>query len=126
FTVSAHKDGYRTKLVSGMTVGSGATTTKDIALTKGKGLELSGIGANLRTVGSGITFAGILPGNPAAGVGLQPGDRIVRIDGAEIAGLSLADAIQELRGDPGTVVGLTVERGGETLDVTITRGAIVQ
>jgi carboxyl-terminal processing protease len=49
----------------------------------------------------------------------------VRIDGEEITGLSVEDAIQRLRGEPGTVVGITVERGGETLDVTITRSTLV-
>ena len=126
FTVSAHKDGFKMKLLSGMTVASGATTTKDLTLTKGNGVELTGIGANLRVGGNGVTFGGVVPGNPAALAGLRAGDRIVSIDGEEIAGLSLADAIQRLRGDPGTVVGVTVERGGETLDVPITRAAIVQ
>ena len=125
-TVSAHKDGYRTKLVSAITVASGATTTKDIALTPGQGLELTGIGASLRANGNDIVFGGVFPDNPAGVAGLRPGDRIVRIDGEETGSLSLADAIQHLRGEPGTVVGITVERGGETLDVAITRGEIVQ
>lgn len=126
FTISAHKDGFKTKLLSGMTVASGATTTKDVTLTSGSGLELTGIGANLRLSGDGIVFAGVVPGNPAELAGLHAGDRVVRIDDEEVAGLSLTDAIQRLRGDAGTVVGLTVQRGGETLDLTITRGAIAQ
>ncbi|MEO7112295.1 MAG: carboxypeptidase regulatory-like domain-containing protein [Polyangiaceae bacterium] len=125
FTVSARKEGYRVKLVSGMTVSAGQTITKDLTLAKGSGFELSGIGANLSQVGNGIGFAGVLPGDPADGVGLHPGDRILRIDGEEIAGLSVEDAIQRLRGEPGTVVGITVERGGETLDVAITRATLV-
>jgi hypothetical protein len=125
FTVSAQKDGYRHKLVSGLLVSSGNTTTKDITLTKGNGFELSGIGANVGSSGNGIAFAGILPGDPAELGGLHPGDRIVRIDGEEIDGLSIEDTIQRLRGEPGTVVGITVERDGATLDVTITRAAVV-
>ncbi|MEO8878490.1 MAG: carboxypeptidase regulatory-like domain-containing protein, partial [Polyangiaceae bacterium] len=65
FTVGAHKEGYRHKLVSGLTAASGTTTTKDITLTKGNGFELSGIGATLSNAGGGITFAGILPDDPA-------------------------------------------------------------
>lgn len=126
FTMSIRKEGYRLKLVSGLSVSSGQTTTKDITLTKGSGLELSGIGANLAPAGNGIALAGILPGDPADRAGLHPGDRIERIDGEEIAGLSLVDAIQRLRGEPGTVVGITVLRGGEILDVTITRGVLVR
>jgi membrane-associated protease RseP (regulator of RpoE activity) len=126
FTISTHKDGYRTKLVSGLSVSSGRTIAKDITLTKGNGLELAGIGATLAPSGNGIALAAVLSGDPADRVGLQVGDRIVRIDGEEIAGLSLVDAIQRLRGEPGAVVGLTVERGGETLDVTITRGMLMR
>lgn len=125
FTVSAQKDGYRHKLVSGLIAISGNTTTKDITLTKGKGFELSGIGANVGSSGSGIAFAGILPGDPAELGGLHPGDHILRIDGEEIGGLSIEDTIQRLRGEPGTVVGITVERDGATLDVTITRAEVV-
>ncbi|MEO8797661.1 MAG: carboxypeptidase regulatory-like domain-containing protein, partial [Polyangiaceae bacterium] len=124
-TVSAHKDGYRHTLVSGLVVASGATTTKDITLSKGSGFALSGIGANVGHNGDGLAFAGILPGDPAELAGLHPGDRILRIDGEEVGGMSLEDTIQRLRGEPGTVVGITVERSGALVDVTLTRAAVV-
>jgi protocatechuate 3,4-dioxygenase beta subunit len=123
-TVGAQKEGYKHKLVSVAPVLSGNTTIKDITLTKGTGFELSGIGANVGPAGNGIAFAGILPGDPAELAGLRPGDRIVRIDGEEIAGFSIEDAIQRLRGDPGTVVGITVERDGATMELTITRATV--
>ncbi len=128
FTVRVHKPGYRLKLVSGLSVASGHTVTKDISLTGtdgGPGLELGGIGANLAPAGNGIALAAVLPGDPADRTGLHAGDRIVRIDGEETAGLSVVDAIQRLRGEPGTIVGVSVERAGETLDVVITRAALV-
>lgn len=126
FTVSARKDGFKTRLVSALTVASGASVTRDIVLTHGSGFQLTGIGAQLKPNGNAITFAGVFPGNPADVAGLRPGDRVLRIDGEDITGLSLADAIQHLRGEPGTVVGITVERGGDTIELTITRGEISQ
>jgi hypothetical protein len=128
FTVRVHKPGYRLKLVSGLSVASGRTLTKDVALTPmdgGPGLELGGIGANLAPAGNGVALAAVLPGDPADRAGLHAGDQILRIDGEETAGLSVVDAIQRLRGEPGTIVGVSVDRAGETLDVVITRGALV-
>ena len=104
--------------------------TKDVTLTPvtdgGPGLELAGIGANLAPSGSGIALAAVASGDPADRAGLRAGDKIVRIDGAETAGLSVVDAIQRLRGEAGTIVGVTVERGGASLDVVITRAALVR
>ena len=125
FTVSAHKEGYRHTLVSGLAAGSGATVTRDIVLVKGGGFALTGIGAQVGPNGNGLAFAGIMPGDPAELAGLRPGDRVLRIDGEEVAGFSLEDTIQRLRGEKGTVVGITVERNGAIVDVTLTRGEIV-
>ena len=130
FTLRVHKDGYRLKLVSGLAVVSGQTLTKDVTLTPvtdgGPGLELAGIGANLAPSGNGIALAAVASGDPADRAGLRAGDKIVRIDGAETAGLSVVDAIQRLRGEAGTIVGVTVERGGASLDVVITRAALAR
>ena len=58
----------------------------------------------------------------------RAGDRVVRIDGEGTDGMSLSDAIQRLRGEEGTSVGVSVERPktGETVDVMIVRAAIVR
>ncbi len=131
FTLRARKTGFRAKLVSGLRVGSGATLTADMTLAAvdgGAGLELGGIGANLTMTHEGIFLAGVGADDPAGRAGLQVGDRILLIDGENSDGMSVADAIQRLRGEAGTTVGVSVERpgSGQRLDVMIVRGNIVR
>ena len=129
FTLRAQKDGFRIRLVSGLHVDPRATVTQDLVLTAydgGPGLELGGIGANVVGSADGIAFGAIYPGDPADRAGLKAGDRVVRVDGEDTDHMSVADAIQRLRGEVGTTVGVSVARAnGETLDVFITRAAIV-
>ncbi len=58
---------------------------------------------------------------PAAAAGLEPGDRIVAVDGTAFA--SFPDLTDHLRARPGEPVELEVVRGGErlTVDVTLAR-----
>ena len=67
-----------------------------------------------------------IAGGPSDEAGLQPGDRILEIDGETAVGID-ADGVQSrLKGPRGTTVDLTVQRPGyrETLDYTITRDRI--
>ena len=68
-----------------------------------------------------------IEGGPAWGLGLRPGDVIVRIEGESSAGLSVEDIVSRLRGEPGTRVRISVRREGETEenDYTIERQIIV-
>ncbi len=130
-TLRVQRAGFRARLVSGLRVGSGATITEDVALVAvdgGGGLELTGIGANLKLTDDGIEMAGVGAGDPAGLAGLQAGDRILGIDGESCDGMSVADAVQRLRGETGTSVGVFVERPKtrETLDVMIVRAPIVR
>jgi S1-C subfamily serine protease len=65
----------------------------------------------------------VTPGTPAAAVGIQPGDVITAIDGQPftIADSFVASLLFEHL--PGDTITLTVERGGQTLDLTVTLGA---
>ncbi|HUH41125.1 MAG TPA: S41 family peptidase, partial [Castellaniella sp.] len=49
---------------------------------------------------------------PAARAGILTGDLITRIDDEPTKGMSLADAVKKMRGEPGTPIDLTVVRTG--------------
>lgn len=65
---------------------------------------------------------------PAARAGLKSGDFITHIDGKFIVGGSLDEAIEQMRGQPGSKISLTVVRPGadKPLQFTMVREVIVQ
>jgi carboxyl-terminal processing protease len=67
-----------------------------------------------------------LPDGPAFAAGVRAGDRIVKIEGQSTQGLSLKDAVERIRGKPGTSVTLTIEHRGATqpVDLSIVRQVI--
>lgn len=73
-----------------------------------------------------ITVISPFEGNPAALAGVQNGDIISQIDGESTAVMSLDDAVNLLRGEPGTQVTITLIRPKVTrpIEVTITREVI--
>ena len=64
--------------------------------------------------------------NPAALAGVQNGDIISHIDDESTAVMSLSEAVNLLRGEPGTPVSITIVRQGESrpIEVTVTREVI--
>ena len=58
-------------------------------------------------------------GSPALEAGLLPGDRIIRVDGEDVASMPLGDVSQRLRGPIGTTVRLSVRRGEPQTTVTV-------
>ncbi|MGA2255155.1 MAG: S41 family peptidase [Thermoguttaceae bacterium] len=69
---------------------------------------------------------GPLPDGPAAAAGIRAGDRIVKIEGQSTQGLSLSDAVQRIRGKPGTAITLTIQHQGaaQPIDLSIVRQVI--
>jgi carboxyl-terminal processing protease len=65
-----------------------------------------------------------LEDSPAKAAGLQAGDIVRKIDGKSVDGLSLEDAVKQVRGEPGTKVALSLERDGKSIELTITRAKI--
>lgn len=63
---------------------------------------------------------------PAARAGLKSGDYITHIDGELLYGLELDQAVEKMRGAPGSRIGLTIVRPGrdKPFDVSITRERI--
>ncbi|HEY5062574.1 MAG TPA: S41 family peptidase [Gemmatimonadaceae bacterium] len=72
----------------------------------------AGVGARIDVRDGWITIVAALPDSPASDAGIQPGDRIIEVDGKELRALRLDEAQRTLRGPTGSVVRLTVERPG--------------
>ncbi len=69
-----------------------------------------------------------MSGGPSEKVGIRAGDKIIKVDGENFAGINLknSDVFQALRGDKGTKVQLSVLRGikKELLEFTVVRDKI--
>ncbi len=63
---------------------------------------------------------------PAARAGLRSGDLIVRVDDQPVLGMALADAISQMRGQPGTSITLMIRRPGheDEFKVSLVRDTI--
>jgi len=63
---------------------------------------------------------------PAFRAGIKPGDLIVKLDDAQVKGMTLNDAVKRMRGKPNTQIVLTISRKGEPqpIIVTLTRAVI--
>ena len=88
--------------------------------------DYAGLGIEVDIRGGSIVIVAPLPGGPAERAGVQPGDRIVKIDGKATAGWTGEEVNKALRGKAGTSVALQIERIGSSTPVmlTITRQAI--
>lgn len=72
-----------------------------------------GLGLQLEMMrDGGLRIVATLPGTPAARAGLRSGDLILRLDGQPVAGMTLEEAISQMRGEPGTSITLTIRRDG--------------
>lgn len=91
-------------------------------LTTGK---FSGIGVWLDVKDAQLVILSVLPNSPALEVGLQPGDVIEAIDGEPVSKMTTDEAVARIKGESGTEVELTVDRGGpEQISFSVTRAPI--
>jgi carboxyl-terminal processing protease len=85
----------------------------------------SGIGLTVGPASGGLVVTSAYPG-PAKSAGIEPGDVIVRIDGAIVADKPFESALTLIKGQPGTVVRLRVRRPPQkaAFDVEVVRKEI--
>jgi carboxyl-terminal processing protease len=85
-------------------------------------------GLGLSVIGDEGTVKVVSPmkGSPAEKAGIKAGDYITHLDGKLIYGGDVDDAVNKMRGAPGTSIRLTIYRPGRegTFDVTVTRATI--
>lgn len=77
------------------------------ASTSGK---FGGLGIEVTLEDGLIKVIAPIDGSPAAKAGVQPGDLIIRIDDTPVKDLKLQDAVEKMRGKPGSEVSLTLIR----------------
>ncbi|MEI6850479.1 MAG: S41 family peptidase [Candidatus Saccharibacteria bacterium] len=84
----------------------------------------AGIGAEIGMRNDRVTIIRTLKNNPAEKVGLQANDTILNINEQSTSGMSVDQAVSKIKGEDGTTVKLTIQRGSEVKDYTITRAVI--
>jgi carboxyl-terminal processing protease len=72
----------------------------------------AGVGIQVDARDGYVIVLSPLPGGPAIAAGIQAGDRIIDVDGKDMRGKSLDEAQRALRGDPNSVVRVTIVRPG--------------
>ncbi|PRO65607.1 S41 family peptidase [Alkalicoccus urumqiensis] len=88
--------------------------------------SFEGIGAEVSMENDMVTIVAPFRDSPAEEAGLRPNDQVVEVDGENIEGLSLYDAVLKIRGEKGTTVTLTIDRPGSSdlMDVDVVRDEI--
>ncbi len=88
--------------------------------------QFGGLGIEITKENYYILVITPIEDTPAWRAGIQPGDRIIKIDGEPTRNMTLSDAVRRLRGPKGTRVVITVEREGwdEPKDIELIRDII--
>jgi carboxyl-terminal processing protease len=86
----------------------------------------AGIGVEIDMRDGHVTVIAPLAGTPADSGGIEPGDRIVSVDGKTTHGLTMEEVQQLMRGPAGSMVRLSVERGGAEGPTFTLRRRVIQ
>ncbi|MCU0728488.1 MAG: S41 family peptidase [Sphingopyxis sp.] len=89
--------------------------------------EYGGLGLSVTMEDGAVKVIAPQAGTPADRAGIKAGDYITHIDGELLIGFNLDEAVEKMRGRPGTTIRLTVVRPGrdEPIQATVTREVIV-
>jgi carboxyl-terminal processing protease len=74
--------------------------------------KFGGLGIEVQMQNGLVRVVSPIDDTPAAKAGIQPGDYIVKIDETAVRGLTLNDAVQKMRGEPGSKIQITLVREG--------------
>ncbi len=88
--------------------------------------NFDGIGIQFNVPNDTAIVLEVIPGGPSEKIGLQPGDRILKVDDKVIAGVKFPQdsMVRRMKGPAGTKVLITVGRDGAVIPFEITRGKI--
>lgn len=88
--------------------------------------SFQGIGAEIQERNGNIVVVSPIKNSPAEKAGILPEDIILMVNGESIQGMSATEAVLLIRGEKGTPVTLTIQRGSakEPIEMTIIRDDI--
>jgi len=88
--------------------------------------EFGGLGIEVGMEDGFVKVISPIDDTPAQRAGVQAGDLIIRLDDTPVKGMSLGDAVNLMRGKPGTSIRLTIVREGEEkpLEISVKRDII--
>jgi carboxyl-terminal processing protease len=82
--------------------------------------EFDGVGIEVTVRDDQLTVVSPIADSPGERAGIQPGDRIVKVDGTPTRDLTLVEVIRRLKGPAGTKVVLEIMRDGFTAPQSLT------
>jgi carboxyl-terminal processing protease len=91
-------------------------------MTTGK---YGGIGSVIRGGGDYVVVQLVYKGTPSDIAGIKVGDILKKADGVTLKGYPTDKVSEKLKGNPGTIINLTVERNGTEMDFAVKREKIV-
>src|SRR6185295_13366769 len=87
--------------------------------------EFGGLGIEVTMENGLVKVVSPIDDTPAFRAGLKPGDFISHLDGEQVTGLTLQEAVDKMRGPVNSGIKLTIRRGNqEPFDITLTRAVI--
>jgi len=86
--------------------------------------QVSGIGAQVEYHDNALTVISPISGSPSQKAGVKPSDIIIKVDGVSLAGMTLVEAVDKVRGPKGTTVTLTIMRDGNQIEIKVTRDTV--
>jgi carboxyl-terminal processing protease len=95
-------------------------------LREGTSGEFGGLGIEVTLEDGFVRVVSPIDDTPAAEAGVLAGDLIIRLDKKPVKGMALREAVDMMRGKPGTDLLITILREGEDkpLNITLTRAII--
>ena len=80
--------------------------------------QYGGIGSTIQQDSNYVIFSEPYEGSPAYSAGIQPGDKIISIEGKSMKGASVSDVSNLLKGQPGTKVKITIQPYGSNKTIS--------
>lgn len=74
--------------------------------------SFEGVGIEFAILEDTLTVVSPISGGPSEALGIQSGDKIVKVDGENVVGIKQSDVPKKLRGEKGTTVVLEIKRNG--------------